>query len=398
MIMDCRHARGSKTRPMRLTPSFAFALLALLLAPPAVLRAGELTLGAVFSDHMVLQRDKAVPVWGSADPNEQITVEFAGQKENTIAGADGKWLVKLNPMAASAESRTLLVRSGQQNRKVEVADVLVGDVWLAAGQSNMAMSVAKSGESAIATREPLPSGIRFFGAGAWQRITTAEVPKQSAVAWAFAREIAQAQKTPMGMIVAAKGGTRIEAWMPRSALMRTEAGRSFAALAERPEVIAAAAEDERAFVPYAQTKLYAWGMGRALPGASHAELIAPLGNLSLRGVLWYQGESNASRMEDATAYGEHLPLLVQSWREQLEQPTLHVIVVQLPRYGQPDAEGGTGPWMQLRESQQQAVRTLADSTLVDAYDLGDPSDVHPRRKAELGQRLATAALRRVYKP
>jgi sialate O-acetylesterase len=276
--------------------------------------------------------------------------------------------------------------------------VLVGDVWLAAGQSNMAMSVAKSGESAIAAREPLPSGIRFFGAGAWQRITTAEVPKQSAVAWAFAREIAQAQKTPMGMIVAAKGGTRIEAWMPRSALMRTEAGRSFAALAERPEVIAAAAEDERAFVPYAQTKLYAWGMGRALPTASHAELIAPLGNLSLRGVLWYQGESNASRMEDATAYGEHLPLLVQSWREQLEQPTLHVIVVQLPRYGQPDAEGGTGPWMQLRESQQQAVRTLADSTLVDAYDLGDPSDVHPRRKAELGQRLATAALRRVYKP
>jgi sialate O-acetylesterase len=383
---------------MRLTPSSASALVALLLAPLAALRAGELTLGAVFSDHMVLQRDKAVPVWGSADPNEQITVEFAGQKENTIAGADGKWLVKLNPMAASAESRTLLVRSGQQDRKVEVADVLVGDVWLAAGQSNMAMSVAKSGESAIAAREPLPSGIRFFGAGAWQRITTAEVPKQSAVAWAFAREIAQAQKTPMGMIVAAKGGTRIEAWMPRSALMRTVAGRSFAALAERPEVIAAAAEDDRAFVPYAQTKLYAWRMGRALPGASHAELIAPLGTLSLRGVLWYQGESNASRMEDATAYGEHLPLLVQSWRDQLEQPTLHVIVVQLPRYGQPDAEGGTGPWMQLRESQQQAVRTLADSTLVDAYDLGDPSDVHPRRKAELGQRLATAALRRVYKP
>ncbi len=383
---------------MRLTPSFASALVALLLAPQAVLRAGELTLGDVFSDHMVLQRKKAVPVWGSADPNEQITVEFAGQKETTIAGADGKWLVKLNPMAASAESRTLLVRSGQQDRKVEVADVLVGDVWLAAGQSNMAMSVAKSGESAIATREPLPSGIRFFGAGAWQRITTAEVPKQSAVAWAFAREIAQAQKTPMGMIVAAKGGTRIEAWMPRSALIRTEAGRSFAALAERPEVIAAAAEDDRAFVPYAQTKLYAWRMGRALPTASHAELIAPLGTLSLRGVLWYQGESNASRMEDATAYGEHLPLLVQSWRDQLEQPTLHVIVVQLPRYGQPDAEGGTGPWMQLRESQQQAVRTLADSTLVDAYDLGDPSDVHPRRKAELGQRLATAALRRVYKP
>jgi sialate O-acetylesterase len=146
-------------------------LTALLLAPLAALHAGELRLGAVFSDHMVLQRDKAVPVWGLADPNEQITVEFAGQKETTIAGMDGKWLVKLNPLATSAESRTLLVRSGQQDRKVEVADVLVGDVWLAAGQSNMAMSVAKSGESAIATREPLPSGIRFFGAGTWQRIT-----------------------------------------------------------------------------------------------------------------------------------------------------------------------------------------------------------------------------------
>jgi sialate O-acetylesterase len=202
----------------------------------------------------------------------------------------------------------------------------------------------------------------------------------------------------MGIIVAAKGGTRIEAWMPRSALMRTEAGRSFAALAERPEVIAAAAEDARAFVPYPQTKLYTWRMGRALPATLHAEFIAPLGAFSLRGVLWYQGESNAGRMEDATAYAEHLPLLVQSWRDQLEQPTLHVIVVQLPHYEQPDAEGGTRPWIQLRESQQQAVKTLADTTLVDAYDLGDPSNVHPRRKAELGQRLATAALRHVYQP
>jgi sialate O-acetylesterase len=250
-------------------------LPALLLAPLAALHAGELRLGAVFSDHMVLQRDKPVPVWGLADRSEQITVEFAGQKETTIAGMDGKWLVKLNPMAASAEPRTLWVRSGHQDRKVQVADVLVGDVWLAAGQSNMAMSVAKSGENAIATREPLPSGIRFFGAGAWQRITTAEVPKQSAVAWAFAREIAQAQKLPMGIIVVAKGGTRIEAWMPRSALMRTEAGRSFAALAEQPEVIAAAAEDARAFVPYPQTKLYTWRMGRALPATLHAEFIAP---------------------------------------------------------------------------------------------------------------------------
>ena len=250
---------------------------ALLLAPLAALHASELRFGAVFSDHMVLQRDKPVPVWGLADRSEQITVEFAGQKETTIAGMDGKWLVKLNPMAASPESRTLWVRSGQQDRKVKVADVLVGDVWLAAGQSNMAMSVAKSGENAIATREPLPSGIRFFGAGKWQRITTAEVPKQSAVAWAFAREIAQAQKMPMGIIVTAKGGTRIEAWMPRSALMRTEAGRSFAALAERPEVVAAAAEDARAFVPYPQTKLYTWRMGRALPATLHAEFIAPLG-------------------------------------------------------------------------------------------------------------------------
>jgi sialate O-acetylesterase len=370
----------------------------LLLSPLATLGAGELMLGAVFSDHMVLQRDKPVPVWGFADRSEQITVEFAGQKKTTIAGIDGKWLVNLNPMAASAESRTLLVRSDQQDRKVQVADVLVGDVWLAAGQSNMAMSVAKSGESAIATREPLPSGIRFFGAGRWQRITREEVPKQSAVAWAFAREIAHEQKIPMGIIVAAKGGTRIEAWMPRSALLRTEAGSSFAALAERPDVIAAAAEDARAFVPYQQTKLYTWRMGRALPSTLYAEFIAPLGAFSLRGMLWYQGESNATRMEDATAYAELLPLLVQSWRDQLEQPTLPAIVVQLPRYEQPEAEGGTQPWIQLRESQQQAVQSLSHTTLVDAFDLGDPSNIHPCRKAELGQRLATDALRRVYQP
>ena len=370
----------------------------LLLAPLAALHAAEVKLGAVFSDHMVLQRDKPVPVWGLADPGERITVEFAGQKKSTTAGVDGKWLVKLDPMAPSAESRTLLVRFEQQDRKVQVADVLVGDVWLAAGQSNMAMSVARSGESAIATREPLPPGIRFFGAGAWRQITTTEVPKQSAVAWAFARETAQAQQMPMGIIVVAKGGTRIEAWMPRSALMQTEAGRNMAALAERSEVIAAAAADARTFMPYPQTKLYAWRMGRALPATLHAEFIAPLGAFSLRGVLWYQGESNASRMEDAMAYAGHLRHLVQSWREQLDQPFLPFIIVQLPRYEQPETEGGIKPWIQLRDSQQQAVKSLSAATLVDAYDLGDPANIHPRRKAELGHRLATDALRHIYQP
>lgn len=373
-------------------------LAVLLLAPPTVLQSAELRLGEVFADHMVLQRDMPAPVWGWADPGEEITVVFGVQKKSTTARVDGKWMVKLDPMAASAESRLLLVRSGQQARRVQVADVLIGEVWLAAGQSNVAMSVAKSGETAIATREPLPPDIRVFDTRAWRRVTAPDISRQSAFAWAFAREIAQATQAPTAIIVAARGGTRIEAWMPRVALLQTEAGRSMVALAERPDVIAAAAADAQAFVPYQQTKLYAWRMGRALPTTLYAQYIAPLGTLSLRGVLWYQGESNASRMEDAVVYAEHLPLLVQSWRAQLDQPSLPFLIVQLPQYEQPEAEGGIKPWAQLRDSQQQAVKALPRTILVDAYDLGDPADIHPRRKAELGRRLATTALREVYRP
>ncbi len=113
----------------------------LLLTPLASLRAADLKLAALFSDHMVLQRDKPVPVWGWADAGESITVEFAGQKKSAIADATGKWQVKLDPLTASAESRALIVQSGKPDRKLQVADLLAGEVWLGSGQSNMAMRV-----------------------------------------------------------------------------------------------------------------------------------------------------------------------------------------------------------------------------------------------------------------
>jgi len=373
-------------------------LTALLLVPLAALHAVELKLGGVFSNHMVVQRDRPVSVWGWADSGEQINVQFAGQQRNTLAGSDGRWSVRFDRMAASAHPRTILVRSGRPGRMVEIADVLVGDVWLAAGQSNMGMTVAKSDVGDSLTNHPVPPNIRFSDGGSWRRITMAEVPKLSAVAWVFAREIAQSKKVPVGIIVCARGGTRIEAWMPRSALMQTEAGRSFAALAALPEVIAAAEADARAFVPYTQTKLYTWRMGRALPAALYSQFIAPLERFSLCGVIWYHGESNANRMEDATAYAAHLRCLINAWRDQFDQPLLPFIIVQLPRYEPPAAEGGIDPWIQLRSSQQEAVKSDTAATLVDAYDLGDPTDIHPRRKNELGQRIAAHALTHIYQP
>ena len=262
----------------------------------------------------------------------------------------------------------------------------------------MGMTVAKSDVGDSLTNHPVPPNIRFSDGGSWRRITMAEVPKLSAIAWVFAREIAQSKKVPVGIILCTRGGTRIEAWMPRSALMQTEAGRSFAALAALPEVIAAAKADARAFVPYPQTKLYAWRMGRALPTTLYTQCIAPLGSFSLRGVLWYQGESNASRMEDAKAYAGHLRCLVKAWRENLEQPLLPFLIVQLPHYEQPEAEGGIEPWIQLRASQQDATNGLTAAFLLDAYDLGNPIDIHPRRKNELGQRIAAHALTHIYQP
>ncbi len=187
--------------------------------------AGDLRLGSPFSDHMVLQRDKPIAIWGWADPGEAVTVSFSGQSISTTVGADGKWVLKLNACPASAESQTLTA-IGRDGRKVEVKDVLVGEVWLGSGQSNMAMTVAGCyhfDTEKAAAKFPL---IRHYressgpadqpqaeGKGAWQACTPDTVGGFSAALYFFGREIHKEVGVPVGLMNTSVGGTPIESWV-----------------------------------------------------------------------------------------------------------------------------------------------------------------------------------------
>jgi sialate O-acetylesterase len=204
-------------------------LATLLLAPLAALQSAELKLATPFSDHMVLQRDKPVAVWGWADAGESVTVSFAGQSKSATAGTDGKWSLKLDALTASAEPRALLV-TGKEGRKIEVKDVLVGEVWLGSGQSNMEMAVGGANNAAAeqaAANFPL---IRYYaessapaetpqpeGKGLWQPCTPTNVRRFSATLYFFGREIHREVGVPVGLICSAVGATHIEAWISAEA-------------------------------------------------------------------------------------------------------------------------------------------------------------------------------------
>jgi sialate O-acetylesterase len=205
--------------------SYLTTVLAFLTLGSAPLSAADFRLASALSDHMVLQREKPIAVWGWADPGESVTVSFAGQSKSVIAAADGKWSLKLDAIAASAEPRALLV-TGKEGRKVEVKDVVVGEVWLGSGQSNMAMTVAGCyhfDEEKAAAKFPL---IRHYressgpaekpqaeGKGAWQTCTPDTVGGFSAALFFFGREIHREVGVPVGLINTSVGGTPIESWV-----------------------------------------------------------------------------------------------------------------------------------------------------------------------------------------
>ena len=241
------------------------AIIVCLLLSPLGGRADEpraeagLTLPAVFSDHMVLQRDRPVPVWGWANPDEDVSVEFAGQKKTAKADANGKWMVRLDPLPASAEPRDLVVECAARQLKTKVADVLVGDVWLCSGQSNMGMSVSESADAAREIAAATFPSIRLFAVGShptltpaadvkgrWLACTPETVARFSATAYSFGRTLHRELNVPIGLLHSSVGGTQAEAWT------RLEALRTVPALADRAEQeiakITSQEDDSRRFV------------------------------------------------------------------------------------------------------------------------------------------------------
>jgi sialate O-acetylesterase len=405
---------------MKNTLAFLSLLFSVLSGGWSSLSAGDLRLASALSDHMVLQREKPVAVWGWADPGESVTVSFADQSKTATAGADGKWSLKLDALNASAEPRVLLV-TGKEGRKVEVKDVLVGEVWLGSGQSNMAMTVAGcyhfDAEKAAA-KDPLirhyressgPSDTpRAEGKGSWQLCTPETVGGFSATLYFFGREIRREVGVPVGLINTSVGGTPIESWVAAEVQSsdpetkanydtRLEAHRKFdpaqaPALHEKQLAIwKKASEKAKAngtpfVVPPPKDPLAMWKLKGGPSGLFNGKVVN-LAPYTLRGMLWYQGEGNAS--SNPGLYHKQLMQLVTSWRT-LWQDEVPFAWVQLPNYTAP----GEG-WPRVRESMLKTL-ALPGTGMAITIDLGDAKDIHPKNKQDVGKRLSYWTLGTVY--
>ena len=426
-----------------LVPCAAASLASSLLALQA---RADISLPAMFSDHMVLQSGCAVPVWGTAESNETVTVEFAGQKKTAETDAAGKWTVKLDPLTASAEARELSVTASPKSKVAsrKVSDILVGEVWLCSGQSNMGFTVSRANdfdkEKAAAN---LPK-IRMFTVasgtavepqenckGQWAVCTPDSVGAFSAAAYFFGRDLHAKLGVPVGLINSSVGGTEIEAWTSLDAQKNVpEIKPTFDDWDKRiaswnPEAAKAQYEKQRAAwqaaVDAAKAASAAKSAEAAKPtdGAKTAAVpdkplpreprplndprldsnrpanlfngkIAPLIPFAIKGAIWYQGESNADTVARGYAYRVELPLLIEDWRKRwgTEFPFAWV---QLPEYIAHSSDG----WCLVREAMLQSLRVPHTGMAV-AMGLGDAHDIHPKRKQEVGHRLAEWALNTVY--
>jgi sialate O-acetylesterase len=412
----------------------------------------DVRLASPFADHMVLQREIRLPVWGTAKPGAEITVEFAGQRQSARAGDDGTWRVMLDPLTASAESRTL---TASGDGSVSVSNVVVGDVWLASGQSNMD-SPMSSGSAANALPEANDPLLRFFkvrkkvspaplaeAEGQWRASTPTDARDFSAVAYFFARELRRTQNVPVGVINSAWGGTPIKTWMTLDSIRRepamtalvTEWNQALAkheAVKNQPQLQEAyladmkdwAANVEPAFraarKAYDEEAAAAKAAGKpapprpaptrpepdvpdpmampspskrpSTPAISYNACIAPFATYGIKGVIWYQGEADASRGAD---YRKYFPRLIEGWRAAWRQGDFAFLFVQLPGHGRDTEPVATQGIPFLREAQDSALALPATAMAV-TLDLGDAPDVHPDNKVHVGQRLALAARQVAY--
>jgi len=341
------------------------------------------------SENAIVQEGRVIEIQGKAKPGSEARAWLFGSLASVESDASGHWSLSLGPFKAG-ERGALRVETSEGDGCFE--GLAVGELWLCAGQSNMEMGAGVCEDGAEIIAAATSCELRELRQGRWRRIGEEDAACVSAIALSFAAERAKARKCPVGITVAARGGTRIESWTPSAALARSERGRRMLELAGSPEVLAAAEDDRKAFKPYGKTELARWRLGRALPCELYNSLIEPLTGVPLAGALWYQGESNAEREEDAKRYGGQLESMIRSWRAAWKRPSLPFIVVGLPRYEPTDQEAAKS-WELLREAQGKAVGKAGMASFVDCFDLGDPRDIHPKMKREAGIRAALAASR-----
>lgn len=407
----------------------------------------EVTMPAIFGDHMVLQQKATLPVWGWASPGESVTVVFKNQKVTTTAKADGTWRVDLKPVKADDEPSTLTV-SGKNT--LVFNDVLVGDVWIVSGQSNMEFGLQTDSRADEMIPKATDSKIRLFFVpwqtalkpqtniysktppsplnGKWE-VCSPELMKAnwgwhgfSAVGYYFATDIRKATGKPLGMIATYKGGTPAQAWTSISGLNKDEELHHYVekhqeildnysnALASYPgkfnkfraaqkkwneDADKAKAEGQPLSPRSAPRAPESPDGGYSAPGNLFNGMVAPLIPFAMKGVIWYQGESNGNNVQEGREYATLFPRMISDWREKWGQGDFPFLFVQLPNINAPARVPSEGNWPWVRDSQLKTL-ALPNTGMAVTIDIGEADNLHPPDKIYVGQRLALVARHLVY--
>jgi len=388
--------------------STRFLVAVLVLAMPFTSARAEVKLHGFFTDGAVLQQNREIPIWGTGRDGEKITVKLNDQEVSATVH-DGRWMVKLKPLKAGGPFTLTVVG----DNTVTLTNVLIGEVWLCSGQSNMGFQLSRAANADEAIAASDDPDLRLFTvpriardepltdiSGQWKASAPATASNFSAVAYFFGRDLRRALKVPIGLIDSSVGGTPAEAWTPRETLEENselkkiltrhaesvraydaaKANQDYERSLQKHEETAKRAKAEGKPAPRAPTKPVNPAQANKRPAGLYNAMIAPLQPYPLAGVIWYQGEANSGR---AAEYEILFPAMIQSWRKVWAQNNLPFLFVQIAPNDRMSPE--------IREAQLHTWQKVPRTAMAVTVDVGEANDIHPKKKEPVGARLALAA-------
>lgn len=398
-------------------------LISILFIP--LVSVSQLQLAPIFSDHMVLQRDQPVHFWGKGVPGNQVLISFSNDQKEVVVNADSSWSIFLKKQKANSVPQSIQIKSGHES--IELKNILVGDVWICSGQSNMEWPMSRemhfkdemknANQPLIRFYNPPPAGRNVFGvayndsinkrlntkyfyqAVDWQTCDSNTIKPMSAVGYYFAKNIIASENVPIGLINLSIGGAPIETFISREAM---EKSKQFAAKVKGNWLLndhLPAWIRERGMQNIGANKN---GLGDDLglnhaykPGFAYASGVDPIIMFPVKGVIWYQGESNSLEPERVNEYKDLLHLMIEDYRAKWKKPKMPFYWVQLSSID--TANYQSQYWPQFRDEQRRLLNEVKHGGMAVSSDIGLKNDVHPTNKKEVGARLAKWALNKTYK-
>lgn len=380
----------------------------------------DVTLPDVIGNSMVLQQKQAISIWGKAEPGEAVSVSFGRIRRTAVADANGKWIVDLGKFSADSSPREMTI-AGKST--IVLKDILVGEVWLVSGQSNMQRLLRETSDGAAVETAANHPNIRLFNVsrevafkrragklGEWAACTPESVKEFSAAGYYFGVDLEKELKVPIGLINSSYGGSQAEAWTPEEYLLanpdlKVTVERTKIWDAERPRVRVEYPEAIKKWREDAERQRAAGVRPSPSPSVPDAlreyriaasiykGMIEPLIPFAIKGAIWYQGESNEARAEQ---YNILLPTMIRSWRERWGTGNFPFGIVQLPNFHPVKNEPEESAWSFLRDAQRRTAVTTPNTGLIVTIDIGEANDGHPKNKLDVGRRMSRWALRQAY--